>query len=42
MIERTNLSRATVTRYIKKLKDKKVLKRVGSDKSGYWEILSDN
>ena len=39
MIEKTNLSRATITRYIKKLKEQKLLRRIGSDKTGYWEIL---
>ena len=39
IIEKTNLSRATITRYIKKLKEQSLLKRVGSDKTGYWEIL---
>ncbi len=34
-----NVSRATVTRYIKQLKDKGMLKRVGSDKTGYWKII---
>lgn len=34
-----NVSRATITRYIKQLKDKKNLERVGSDKSGYWKVL---
>ena len=26
-------------RNIKKLKEQNLLKRVGSDKSGYWEVL---
>ena len=39
MIEKISLSRATITRYIKKLKEQNLLKRVGSDKTGYWEIL---
>jgi len=41
MIEKTNLSRATITRYIKKLKEQNLLKRIGSDKTGYWEVLDD-
>ena len=36
-----NVSRATITRYIKQLKDKNFLKRVGSDKSGYWKVLDE-
>ena len=31
--------RTTVYRKIKDLADKNVLKRVGSDKSGHWEII---
>ncbi|HDT11850.1 MAG TPA: HTH domain-containing protein, partial [bacterium] len=34
-----NKGRTTVYRKIKDLADKNVLKRVGSDKSGYWEII---
>jgi ATP-dependent DNA helicase RecG len=37
--KKINFSRATITRYIKKLKEQNLLKRVGSDKSGYWKVL---
>jgi len=40
LVDKLNLSRATITRYIKQLKDKNFLERVGSDKSGYWEVLN--
>lgn len=40
LIDKTNTSRATVSRNIKKLKDKGLLGRVGSDKTGYWEVKS--
>jgi predicted HTH transcriptional regulator len=26
---------------IKKLKEQNLLKRIGSDKTGYWEVLDD-
>ena len=35
----TQLSDVTVKRAIKELKDKKVIERVGSDKTGHWEVL---
>ena len=33
-----NISRKTVSQKIKKLKERGVIVRVGSDKKGYWEI----
>jgi predicted HTH transcriptional regulator len=33
---------ATVKRGIKKLKEEGKIKRVGSDKTGYWEIIIIN
>lgn len=39
MMEETKLSRATITLNLKQLKDKKVIKRIGSDRKGYWKIL---
>ncbi len=35
-----NIGRATVARYIKKLNGK-VIKRIGSDKNGHWEIITN-
>ncbi|MCK4797851.1 MAG: HTH domain-containing protein, partial [Spirochaetes bacterium] len=32
-------SRATITRQIQKLKEMLMVKRVGSDKSGHWEVV---
>lgn len=32
-------STRTVARAIKKLKDNDKIKRIGSDKTGYWEVL---
>ncbi|MDO4310174.1 MAG: winged helix-turn-helix transcriptional regulator [Prevotella sp.] len=35
-----NVGRATVARYIKKLSGK-VIRRVGTDKDGHWELMTD-
>ncbi|MDR1206506.1 MAG: winged helix-turn-helix transcriptional regulator [Peptococcaceae bacterium] len=37
--EITGLSTRTISREIKELRDTGVIKRVGSDRSGYWEIV---
>lgn len=37
--ERLNMSLSTVKRKIKKLKEKGIIERIGSDKTGYWKIL---
>jgi ATP-dependent DNA helicase RecG len=34
-----NRTRKTVTRALKELKDAGFIKRIGSDKTGYWEVL---
>ena len=34
-----NKSKATVNRIIKKLTEMKLIKRIGSNKTGYWEVL---
>ena len=39
LIEITSIAPATLSRIFKVLKDKGFLRRVGSDKTGYWEIL---
>ena len=36
---KTGLSIRTVSREIKKLRDSGLIRRVGSDRSGYWEII---
>ena len=33
------INRSAVQKHIEKLKDKNVIKRIGSHKSGYWKIL---
>lgn len=35
----TKISTATISRHLKQLQDKKIIERVGSNKSGYWKIL---
>ena len=35
----TKISTATISRYLKQLQDKQIIKRVGSNKSGNWIIL---
>ncbi|MFH1838260.1 MAG: ATP-binding protein [Candidatus Kuenenbacteria bacterium] len=34
-----NISTTAVENNIKKLKEKKIIRRIGSDKGGYWEVL---
>jgi ATP-dependent DNA helicase RecG len=36
------ISHYTVKEYIAKLKKKKVLKRVGSDRGGYWQVIRES
>lgn len=35
----TKISTATISRYLKQLQDKRIIERIGSNKSGYWKIL---
>ena len=35
----TKISTATISRCLKQLQDKKLIERVGSNKSGYWKVL---
>jgi len=41
LAQRLNKSRRTITRYIKKLQDEGVISRIGSDKSGYWQVKDE-
>ena len=34
-------SRRTITRLVKKLQEDKIISRIGSDKTGYWEVKND-
>ena len=36
-----NKSRRTVTRIIKKLQEENIILRIGSDKTGHWEVKND-
>ena len=38
-IQKFNKSRITIQRAISSLVNKKIIKRVGSNKTGYWEII---
>lgn len=40
LAELLGLHRATVMRNLNRLKEKGLLERVGSDKTGYWKIIS--
>lgn len=40
--EKIGMLRATVTRALAKLVESGAIKRVGSDKTGHWEILSES
>ena len=41
LANKLNVSRLTIFRNIQKLKEKQILERIGSDKTGYWEIIKD-
>ena len=36
---KTTLSEPGVKKNLKQLKDKKIIKRIGSNKTGYWEVI---
>lgn len=39
LAEKLKVNRKTIMRNINDLKGKNIIKRIGSDKSGYWEII---
>ena len=39
--EQCNVNRETIKRDLKKLRKINIIDRIGSDKSGYWEVVSD-
>ena len=39
--QRLNLTRSTIKRNIKILKEAELIKRIGSDKTGYWEVTGE-
>lgn len=36
--DKLSLSRVSVTKYLKSLKEKGIIERIGSDRKGYWKI----
>ena len=38
LAENLGKSRKSIAKYIKGLKDKQIIERVGSDRKGYWKI----
>ena len=38
--EKLNVSRVSVTKYLKVLKEKGLLERVGSNRKGYWKVVN--
>ncbi len=38
LAEKLHVSRVSITKYLKTLKEKGLVERVGSDRSGYWKI----
>lgn len=38
LAEALHVSRVSVTNYLKSLKDKGIIERVGSDRKGYWKL----
>ena len=42
LVEKTGRSRATIKRMIKRLKQEGYISRIGSDKTGYWEVNIKN
>ena len=39
--EKLGVSRVSVTKYIKALKEKRLIERVGSDRKGYWKVKGE-
>jgi fido (protein-threonine AMPylation protein)/DNA-binding transcriptional ArsR family regulator len=39
LVEKTGYSTATIKRHIQELKKRGLIKRIGSDKTGYWQII---
>ena len=40
MAEFIGIDRRNITRNIKKLQDQKIIRRIGGDKGGHWEVVS--
>lgn len=39
--EQLRIPRRTVAREMRQLSDQGIIKRIGSDKSGYWEVIEE-
>lgn len=42
MSDKLKINPSAVQKHLNKLKQKGLLKRIGPDKGGYWEIISDD
>ncbi len=40
MVKKMKISRKTVAANVRQMKEKKMIKRVGPDKGGYWEVVN--
>jgi len=40
--EKLNATKRTILRYIEKLKNLNLIKRVGGEKTGYWHVIHKN
>ena len=40
LAEKMSVTRKTISVYIKSLKEKGIIERIGSDRKGYWKIKS--
>jgi len=40
LVELLGVSKKTVSKHLKALKDKGIIERVGSDRKGYWNLLT--
>ena len=38
LAEKMNVSRKSIANYLKSLREKNIIERIGSDKKGYWKI----
>ena len=39
--DKMGVSRVSVTKYLKALKEKRLIERVGSDRKGYWKVKAE-
>ena len=42
MSNKIGISTTAIDKNIKSLKDKKIIKRIGSDRSGHWKLIDQN